>query len=157
MGAVNQVSPTTQGVYYSCVMGGWPGSGNIASDPQFANLAARDLTLTITSPCIDAGNNSSVWGPLDLAGNPRLADEPTVPDTGFNGPPTVDLGAYEFPAPEIHSLCAGDSTGTACPCGNNAPFVSMRGCLNSQGTGGWLTESGSARVTADTFVLLGTG
>ncbi len=54
-------------------------------------------------------------------------------------------GAPPGPAP----FCAGDGTGTACPCGNSG--ASGRGCDNSFSTGGGRLEgSGAALVTGDT-------
>jgi plastocyanin len=52
-------------------------------------------------------------------------------------------------------ICAGDGSGTACPCGNaaSAPV----GCLNSTGQGSRLRATGSADVTADTLELRVTG
>jgi hypothetical protein len=52
----------TSSATYSCIQGGAPGIGNIAADPQFTSLAAGTLTLTMASPCIDAGSPSA---PLD--------------------------------------------------------------------------------------------
>ncbi|MEL6795361.1 MAG: right-handed parallel beta-helix repeat-containing protein [Planctomycetota bacterium] len=50
-----------------------------------------DLRLRAGSPAIDAGTNDFFMpGDTDLAGNPRLADDPGIP--GNN----VDIGAYEF-------------------------------------------------------------
>jgi len=61
-------SPT---VSYSCIQGGYTGTGNISSDPQFADAAGGDFhvksqegrwngsgwsTDATTSPCIDAGD-----------------------------------------------------------------------------------------------------
>jgi hypothetical protein len=60
------------------------GTANISDDPQFADVAAGDLHLFSTSPCINAGNNAYVATPTDLDGNPRIR----------NG--TVDMGPYEF-------------------------------------------------------------
>ena len=41
--------------------------------------------------------------PVDLDGNPRVVDIPTVPDCPQLGGkcfiPAVDMGAYEFPGP----------------------------------------------------------
>ncbi|MCY2960981.1 MAG: calcium-binding protein [Planctomycetota bacterium] len=52
------------------------------------------------------------------------------------------------PGPTPH--CAGDGTGTACPCGNTGS--SGRGCNNSFSTGGGrLDGSGSTKVTNDTL------
>jgi hypothetical protein len=73
--------------------------GNIAADPQFVNAAGNDFHLRVTSPAIDAGNNSalqdylSLRGPIlstDFDGNPRIAD------TTARGYANVDIGAYEY-------------------------------------------------------------
>jgi hypothetical protein len=61
------------------------GVGNITNAPQFVNYAGGDLRLLGISPCIDAGDNSSVVTSIDLAGKPRIVRG------------TVDMGAYEFP------------------------------------------------------------
>ena len=52
-------------------------------------------------------------------------------------------------------FCAGDGTGTACPCGNNSPGGSDAGCLSSLGVGGKLRATGFASLAADTVVLDG--
>ncbi len=54
------------------------------------------------------------------------------------------------------SYCAGDGTGTACPCGNNSVLGFGQGCLNSLGTGALLAASGTASIGSDTVVLAGT-
>lgn len=156
--AANQIGGTTA-VTYSIVEGGFAGTGNLNAIPAFANQAGNDFSLTIASPAIDAGNNASVvvGFVLDLAGKPRLADETTVVDTGAGTAPIVDIGAYEFPAPVVSAYCFGDGTATLCPCGNDAPFFSSVGCLNSLGSGGLLDSTGSARILADTLVLQGSG
>ncbi|MBI5363186.1 MAG: choice-of-anchor B family protein, partial [Planctomycetes bacterium] len=51
------------------------------------------------------------------------------------------------------SLCAGDGTGTACPCGNSG--APGRGCASSIGAGAVLTASGAASIANDTLVLSG--
>ena len=87
---------------------GIDGGGNIDADPLFVDAVAGDLRLQLTSPAIDAGDNTAV--PLgittDLGGHPRFVDVPTVPDTGTKEPgddrPLVDLGAYEAPPPVIY-------------------------------------------------------
>jgi len=63
------------------------GLGNITNDPILLNLAGGDFHLQTNSPCINAGNNSSVASSTDLDGNPRIAGG------------TVDIGAYEYQNP----------------------------------------------------------
>ncbi|MFG0305958.1 MAG: GC-type dockerin domain-anchored protein [Phycisphaerales bacterium JB040] len=82
-------------VSYSAVVGGWPGTGNINSNPQLDS----GYGLTANSPAIDAANGSDSFGiTTDLAGNNRERDDPEQPDTGVAGflGSVPDMGAYEF-------------------------------------------------------------
>ena len=127
-----QILGGTLNVNYCCVegwVGGLGGIGNHGQDPLFVVpghwddretpydpsddvWTAGDYHLLSSSPCIDAGDNSSVPAdttdldgdsdttepvPLDLDGNPRFVDDPYTPDTGNGIPPIVDMGAYEGP------------------------------------------------------------
>jgi hypothetical protein len=107
-------------VSYNDIQGGWGGYGNISVDPCFVEVgcwdsngiwAEGDYHLLGSSPCIDAGDNSSVpadLGDLDGDGNTteptardfdderRFIDCPNVADTGRGTPPIVDMGACEF-------------------------------------------------------------
>jgi hypothetical protein len=74
-------------VNYSCVEGGYSGTGNITNAPLFLDVTNGNLRLQSNSACINAGNNAGVSGTTDLDGNPRIAGE------------VVDLGAYEYPNP----------------------------------------------------------
>ena len=84
-----------------CCVQGWTGSlggdGNIGADPRFVGAEYGDFQLSDDSPCIDAGDNSSVVSTigLDINGNPRFLDDPNVPDSGYGLAPIVDMGAYE--------------------------------------------------------------
>jgi hypothetical protein len=98
-------------VEYCCIENlVYPGlNGNINSNPAFADIGARNFRLSIASPCIDAGNNLAVPGPIpngsgtddpvnvDLDMNPRFIDQMSVADTGKQGSsgPIVDMGPYE--------------------------------------------------------------
>lgn len=108
------------------VQGGHPGPGNIGADPLFANPTAGDFQLLPGSPCIDAGNNWAVpadgpdldsdgdtaeLSPLDLQGNPRLADVPSAPDAGCGLPVVVDMGASEAAGSPVNPLRLGDVDG----------------------------------------------
>jgi hypothetical protein len=55
------------------------------------------------------------------------------------------------------AFCAGDGSGTACPCGNLSPLGANLGCANSIGSGAALVATGTASISADTFVLHGSG
>lgn len=87
---------TSVTVSYSCVEGGFAGTGNISSDPLFENGAARDFRLQAGSPCIDTGD------PLS----------PADPDGS-----RADMGAFPFlsgPTATFQSL-GGGCSGTTSP------------------------------------------
>jgi len=72
------------------------GPGNIVGTPQFVNAAAGDFRLVPGSIGVDAGSSSlaAPGAPIDLSGNPRIVDNPSIPDLG-EGCPAIDMGAYE--------------------------------------------------------------
>ena len=72
-------------VSYSLVQGGFPGTGNISSNPLFVD-SMGNLRLQGCSPAIDAGRIAAVPSAVatDLDGNPRYV------------PGEVDMGAYEY-------------------------------------------------------------
>jgi predicted outer membrane repeat protein len=91
-------------ITYSDVQGGWPGEGNINSNPLFVDSGYWDANgtpddssddvwldgdyrLLPGSPCIDAGDPNYIAGPneTDLDGRPRI----------IGG--RIDMGAYETP------------------------------------------------------------
>ncbi len=100
----HQCNPT---VTFSCIEGGYPGLGNIDTDPKFVDPDAMDFRLASLSPCIDSARGD-VAPPRDIEGNPRY-DDANMPDglmavnvmTGQFNPkdpvvvPAVDMGAYE--------------------------------------------------------------
>ncbi|MCP4690960.1 MAG: hypothetical protein GY859_23105 [Desulfobacterales bacterium] len=78
-------------ITHSDIQGGWPGEGNIDSDPLFAHQAGGVLRLKAGSPCIDAGDNASPDIPAaDFEGNNR------VMDGDMDGAAVVDMGVDEF-------------------------------------------------------------
>ncbi len=62
------------------------------------------------------------------------------------------FGAPNLPFP---TFCFGDGTGTQCPCGNDSATGSEAGCQSSIGSGGRLTATGHAALSADTLALHG--
>ncbi len=72
-------------VTYCNVQGGYAGTGNIDQDPLFANPGADDYNLQFNSPCIDAGDDSSVPPGIttDIEGGGRICNA------------AVDMGAHE--------------------------------------------------------------
>ncbi len=77
-------------VFTNCCTVPLPGGtydlGNIATEPAFVSVPARNYRLTWQSPCIDAGVFSAwMTGAKDLDGAPRVIGK------------AVDLGAYECP------------------------------------------------------------
>ncbi len=68
-------------------------NGAINADPMFFDASSGDFRLSQNSPAIDAGSSALNGSSTDLAGDPRVADDPTVPNTGPNAP--IDLGAFE--------------------------------------------------------------
>lgn len=77
------------------------GIGNIDADPRFVDPARGDYRLGPESPCIDAGDSSSVPRGIliDLFGLPRFVDDPKTRDTGRGPHPIVDIGAHEYQPP----------------------------------------------------------
>ena len=69
-------------ITYSCVQGGYPGTGNISADPMFVGDSGNSVQLQSGSPCVDAGTTAGAPA-ADLLGRFR-------PLGGG-----VDMGAYE--------------------------------------------------------------
>jgi parallel beta-helix repeat protein len=80
-GSGNEISGSGGTFTFSCIQGGYEGTGNIAVDPLFVN-APYSVQLLPGSPCIDAG--TSVGAPAaDILGRPRPMGA------------GVDMGAHE--------------------------------------------------------------
>jgi hypothetical protein len=73
---------------------------NIVVEPNDPNAVWIDgvYQLLPGSPCIDAGDNSSLPAETstDLGGSARFVDELCAADTGSGTPPIVDMGSYEY-------------------------------------------------------------
>jgi hypothetical protein len=127
-------------------------AGTMVVDTITGSPTSTDLTGAVSNP-------TSANGTLTLAGSSMHLNVPvnstfsfTDPTSGASGSITL-VGTVVGDSPLVRGFCAGDGSGTACPCGNSAPSGSGRGCLNSTGVGARLLTSGSARVSADSFTL----
>ena len=89
---IHDLDGSTTTVGYSTIQGGWPGSANLDSDPQFLEASGQNFRLHPDSACVDVGTNPAV--PIhvdtDLDGNPRFAARHC--DSNFD----VDMGCFEF-------------------------------------------------------------
>ena len=85
-------------VSYSCIQGGWPGTGNIDADPQFLSVAGP-LWLKDTSPCRDSADPATTLS-VDIQGVARPWG------AGY------DMGAYEYtevPVPDLANMTEADA------------------------------------------------
>lgn len=86
-------------VSYSCIQGGFPGTGNIDSNPLFVTGPDGDYYLSqiaagqaVNSPCVDSGSDTAAN--LNMDSYTTRTDE--VNDTGI-----VDMG-YHYGGPGLH-------------------------------------------------------
>ena len=100
--AVAEITGVAATVTYSCVQGGYAGTGNISSNPLFVSAPAN-VALQAGSPCIDTGTASGAPA-TDVLGLSRPFG------TGY------DMGAYEYGAtaptvsvPNVVGLAAADA------------------------------------------------
>ncbi|MCA9284786.1 MAG: hypothetical protein KDA22_06210 [Phycisphaerales bacterium] len=100
----------TNTTIFTCHQGAIAGTGNIVSDPLFADAEGGDLHLTTGSPCIDAGNTTLLSASLgtDFDGAPRAVNVVEVPMGVAAYGYFIDMGAYEFPAAPVPPSCPGD-------------------------------------------------
>lgn len=84
-GILNQVAGSALTVRYCNVQGGYPGAGNIDSDPQFDST---NYYIKTGSGCIDKGDSSTIYNDPSDPGNPANAMWPS------RGTVRNDIGAY---------------------------------------------------------------
>lgn len=110
---------------------------------------------------------SNVGGGVRSSGCPIVWDAAVLDDGSAMGPALWVSGQFELasgvPSVNVARLrgcgdlgqrfCAGDGSGTACPCGNDSTLGAGAGCANSTGRGAALRAQGLASVSADSLVL----
>ncbi len=141
---------------------------NTDGDAGTTNFSGLDWTVTqnagasITWACETQGVNPNAnalrWG---TTYNFRF-DANTAPTSGLatlglwkTGSPANVTTSVDVPSSGnvFTNFCAGDGTGTACPCANNSPVGNNDGCLSSLSLGGRLRASGTPSIAADTLAL----
>jgi len=105
----NQIGGTPQDVNYSCISGGWLGTGNIEEDPLFVDPTNGDYHLQSNegsyhggawlpdlghSPCIDAGDPASPHGNEPLPNGDRV-------NMGAYGNTAEASLSYEYNYPDV--------------------------------------------------------
>jgi hypothetical protein len=112
-------------------------NSNITTDvKQDADLKIQ-VCYTYSKDC----NNNGTADSVDIQNG--------APDANIDGIPDECQASTK-------TYCEGDGPangGAACPCGNNSPAGTTRGCINGTGVGGSLTATGDASVSNDTLHL----
>lgn len=127
-------------------------AGTMVVTPIGGSPTSTDLTGNVSNPTSASGFLSISSGSLNLSLPISATFAFSDPGSGASGSITV-TGTLNANRIYAQRFCTGDGVGTACPCANNAPAASGRGCLNSLGVGALLDPFGSPRVSADTFRL----
>ena len=83
-------------IEYCNIEGGYSGlgTGNINSNPNFADSANNDFHLTAVSGGIDAATSTGAPA-VDFDGTARW-DDPATPNNGGGAEPYYDIGAFEY-------------------------------------------------------------
>jgi hypothetical protein len=69
---------------YSDIQGGWPGEGNINSDPMFCSPFTHNFYLARHSPCVGAGENGENIGAFDIGCEEvGVSSEENLPEAYF--------------------------------------------------------------------------
>lgn len=130
-----------------------------ASGVQHPGATATALSVTnLTSPSDLAlfagplGGFATIALPLD-AQNTAFAFGAGALAVLLPQQASIDLRVCYVYTPFVARFCAGDGSGTACPCGNSSALGAFVGCTNSSGAGSKLVASGYPGVAADAVVL----
>jgi hypothetical protein len=140
--------------------GDGPGNVDTKGDTWFGVVDAAGIAWECAGPQ-DPSANAIRWS---TTYNFRF-DADVAPETG-----NVTLGLWKTGTPnwmnasaqvpsggdrEIARFCAGDGSGGACPCANEANAGAGTGCKSSLGVGGLLGTAGTPSVSMDSLGLVG--
>lgn len=124
------------------------GNWSVSSGPAGVGFGRSGEVLTVdASTLLVTQSEVNSIPPSELVALPSKA-------AAFVPSPFIDgLLRIDFDGGNLSSLCFGDGSGTACPCGNQG--ASGEGCRNSTGAGGVLSGSGTPSVSSDSLLLSG--
>ncbi len=88
-GNISNDAVSTPEVTYSCIQGGYPGTGNISADALFVNAAGGDVHLLDYSPCTNSGSGDANTIGLGSTEGCGTNTDMTKGDTGI-----VDMGYH---------------------------------------------------------------
>jgi hypothetical protein len=141
---------------------GWSFSSSSAGQQSTGFLIAGD-------PSTCAVGAGTVFDPMHVGPGTGLgaadsffiSNGPTAPGCYFfGGPGSGPFASFQLRlfsndpcGPIGNVVCAGDGSGTACPCNNNSSPSDAAGCINSLGQAGTLRAVGDASLATDTLSL----
>ena len=133
-------------VSFSDIQGGHAGLANINEDPLFVDPSNGNFRLSIGSPAIDAGKNTEAPA-TDLDGKARPIDG------NGDGIAVVDMGAFEFGAPDTTPPAITISANPATLWPPNGKLISVRvsGTIRDEPSGSGVNASSAAFVVLDEY------
>jgi len=133
-------------VSFSDIQGGHAGLANINEDPLFVDASNGNFRLSMGSPAIDAGMNTEAPA-TDLDGKARPIDG------NGDGIAVVDMGAFEFGAPDTTppAITISANPATLWPPNGKLKFVKVSGTIRDEPSGSGVNASSAAFVVLDEY------
>lgn len=133
-------------VRFSDIQGGHAGLANIDQDPLFVDASNGDFRLSTGSPGIDAGKNTGAPA-TDLDGKTRPMDG------NGDGIAVVDMGAFEFGAPDTTPPAITISANPTTLWPPNGKLISVRvsGRIRDEPSGSGVNASSAVFVVLDEY------
>jgi hypothetical protein len=147
--------------------GGTPGFGMVDGFPVSDGIQGPNASMGGKTMNYSINHNSTLFvsvNPLDNLGTRTFVVDGSFSENWviFGGGTLIEVQIngiadnLTIEYPETGTVfCAGDGSGTACPCGNASAVGEGVGCLHSFGMGGKLRAFGNASLASDTLVLQG--
>ena len=124
-------------------------AGATASSQTLMTLSAPGDLALFAGPL---NGFATITLPVD-AQNTAFAQAPAGSTIALPQQASIAVSVCYVYTPVLQRFCAGDGTGTACPCGNASGLGAFAGCTNSSGVGARLAASGYPSVASDAVTL----